>query len=34
MAMLDEIVCHEGKNDFLTLHVKKDRMEKLQVIEL
>ena len=34
MATLNEIIKHDGKNNFPTPHVKKDRMEKLQVIEL
>ena len=29
MATHDEIIRHEGKNNFLTPHVKKDRMEKI-----
>ena len=28
MAMLDEIIKHNGKNNFQTPHVKKDCMEK------
>ena len=27
--MLDKIICHEGKNNFPMLHVKKERMEKI-----
>ena len=34
MATLNEIICHKGKNNFPTPHIKKDRMKKLQAIEL
>ena len=29
MATLDKIICHEGKSNSPTPHVKKDRMEKV-----
>ena len=34
MATLNEIIKHNGKNNFQTPYMKKDRVEKLQTTEL